>query len=82
MRDKYAEDPPPDHIRYTGGVPPAPKMVCAHSADSCICMDNWQCTYGARTHSPHSHARVSDLDGFAGARDCLQVLLHLEDSQK
>ena len=24
-RDKYADDPPADHIRYTGGVRPAPK---------------------------------------------------------
>lgn len=25
IRDKYAEDPPPDHIRFTGGVRPMPK---------------------------------------------------------
>jgi hypothetical protein len=25
IRDKYADEPPPDHIRYTGGVRPMPK---------------------------------------------------------
>ena len=25
IRDKYADEPPPDHLRYTGGLRPIPK---------------------------------------------------------
>jgi hypothetical protein len=34
MRDKYEDEPPPDHIRYTGGVRPAPKAETRDQVES------------------------------------------------